>query len=131
MKDGLRFDWYEKQYHPFFEPIVQTLMEECSSTYTNKNAKREQQLPNLIEIVVSSLYSAYYSLPFGTQYVSYPLSPKNYNLYDLTKVNFNSAYALRLFDVLEQKKWIRIIAGRQQQGYTRIQASGGLEGRRP
>ena len=127
MKDGLRFDWYEKQHHPFFEPIVQTLMEECSSTYTNKSANREQQLPNLIEVVVSSLYSAYYSPAFGTQYVSYPLSPKNYNLDDLTKVNFNSAYALRLFDVLKQKKWIRIIAGRQQQGYTRIQASGGLE----
>lgn len=127
MKDGLRFDWYEKQHHPFFEPIVQTLMEECSSTYTNKSANREQQLPNLIEVVVSSLYSAYYSLPFGTQYVSYPRHPRDYKRNDPTKVNFNSDYALLLFDVLEQKKWIRIVAGRQQQGYTRIKASGGLE----
>ena len=99
MKDGLRFDWYEKQYHPFFEPIVQNLTGECSSSYTKKNAHREHQLPNLIEIVVSSLYSAYYSLPFGTHFVSYPRHPRDYKLGDPTKVNFNSDYALRLFDV--------------------------------
>ena len=93
MKEGLRFDWYEKLHHPFFEPIVQALLEDCSSTFSNKSSAREEQLTNLIEVVVSSLYAFYYSLPLGTQYVSYPLSPKYYKLDDPTKVNFNSDYA--------------------------------------
>jgi hypothetical protein len=127
MKEGLRFDWYEKLHHPFFEPIVQALLEDCSSTFSNKSSARERQLINLIEVIVSSLYASYYSLPFGTQYVSYPLSPKYYKLDDPTKVNFNSDYAALTFDTLKDRKWITIVPGRQQQGHTRIRASGGLK----
>ena len=127
MKEGLRFDWYEKLHHPFFEPVVQALLEDCSSTFSNKSSARERQLINLIEVIVSSLYASYYSLPFGTQYVSYPLSPKYYKLDDPTKVNFNSDYAALTFDTLKDRKWITIVPGRQQQGHTRIRASGGLK----
>jgi hypothetical protein len=127
MKEGLRFDWYEKQYHYFFEPIVKALLKDCSSTFSNKSSFREKQLSSLIEVVISSLYSSYYSLPFGTQYISYPLSPKYYKIGDPTKVNFNSDYAALLFDILKDRKWINIVPGGQQQGHTRIKVSGRLK----
>ena len=129
MKEGLRFDWYEKQHHPFFEHIIQTLIDDCyrTSAFKNKSSTREQKLRSLVGVVVSSLYSSYYSLPFGTQYISYPLSPKDYKLGDTQKVNFNSDYAILLFKVLKQKKWISIVPGRQKKAYTRIRASGELK----
>ena len=120
MKQGLRFDWYKKQDHSFLKPIPQSLIEDCTAVYTNKNAKRQEQLTDLILTVLSSLYSSYYTLPFGTRHVSYPLRSVDYKLNHRTKINFNHDYAKLLFQKLAMKGWIDVVDGRQGRSYTRI-----------
>ena len=128
MKEGKRYDWYPSLCHSFFDELVTSLYQEIEikKGWKNKSNPRKQSLEPLIKHVLSSLYSCFYSFPIGSGYVSYPLRGEAYDKKSEHKVNYNLEYASALFHVLKDKKWVTVVAAKNQQSYTRIKASGGL-----
>ncbi len=126
MKEGLRFDWYNIINLPSLSPLEDELVEVCLSNYTNKGKKREEDYKRLCRSVLSSLYQAYYSIPFGDSLISIPKKTEVYSLKGGGKIKFNSRYVFTLVHVLKQKKWIKVYPGQEHKGYTRIKAAGGL-----
>ena len=127
MKEGLRFDWYSELSLPIFATLIEDVIVDCQKQYKNKNKNRTKSLELLTHRILSALYSAHFIIPKGTRFVSFPKTKDAYSLKDVSKVNFNSDYALVVFNVLKNKGWIKDLAGSEAAGYTRIQASGNLK----
>lgn len=128
MKEGLRFDWYQRINLTHLTPLVDEVIDACLSAYKNQNASREAEYKKLCWSMISALYQSYCSLPLGQHPISVPKKSSAYNLNASTanKVKFNSRYVFNLVDVLTQKGWIKVYPGQEHKGYTRIKSAGNL-----
>jgi hypothetical protein len=130
-----RFDWYPKFEVGFCEPTVDIL---CNAI-NQKRSKRGQSAEQIktsqtnerktLEQILLALYQAYCVLPIGSCKVSIPLTAGHYqnSSKDLGKVNgYSYRDVIKVFQILEEHKWIDKSSGSTANGLTRIRAKGDL-----
>jgi hypothetical protein len=125
----LRFDWFpELEKHGFTIPVGTV----CD-LINHQRSSRGQSIEQIREIqekerrfakqLITALYGANYTLPFGTSRVSLPLTTAFYS-----SSPYSHSVVRRVFEAISQLDWVGSNKGKEGVGYTRIWAANGLAG---
>ena len=108
-----RFDWFKSLHNNDLTFLVDKLTNQALSTYSIgsqgiKAGSRETKIRHTSSVVISALYSAYFTRSQQKLWVSYPQSPRSYSLNDRSgnKVKQSHRIALKVFNSLHSLGWI-------------------------
>lgn len=123
----MRLDWYEKQYHPSLESLVEQLFDAIPSPESLRGVNRlhrNQSLKSLSHLFISALYSNHFKIG-GSDKVSMPKSPRYFDIKAVSgeKLKLSHRYCIEVFSALEQLKWIRVTLGKKGINHTLIEPS--------
>ena len=108
-----RFDWFRVLHNIDLTALVDKLTNHVLSTYSIgsqgvKSGSREAKIRHTSSVVISALYSAYFTRSQNKLWVSYPQSPRSYSLNDSSgnKIKHSHRIALKDYESLHSLGWI-------------------------
>ena len=108
-----RFDWFRVLHNIDLTALVDKLTNHVLSTYSVgsqgiKAGSRETKIRHTSSVVISALYSAYFTRSQNKLWVSYPQSPRSYSTTDnkSNKINHSHRIALKVYESLHSLSWI-------------------------
>jgi hypothetical protein len=112
-----RFDWFRVLNNKSLDALTNKLIAHVLSAYgegsqgVNMDA-REAKVRDISSVVISALYSAYFTRSQNKLWISYPQSPRSYSVTDRTstKVKYSHRIALRVYQALESLGWAITVA---------------------
>jgi len=128
-----RFDWFRVLHDNDLTSLVDKLTDHVLSTYSegsqgvNKD-DREAKIRHTSSVVISALYSAYYTRSQDKLWVSYPQSTRWYSLTGSTsnKIKHTQTIALKVYQALQELGWTIFIPAVIRKHFTLIYPSGNL-----
>ena len=128
-----RFDWFRVLHNNDLTSLSNKLTEHVLSTYhdgsqgVNKD-DREAKIRHTSSVVISALYSAYFTRSQDKLWLSYPQSPRSYNVTGSTnsKIKHSHRIALKVYQSLQSLGWIRSAPAAITQNYTLAYPSSSL-----
>jgi len=120
-----RFDWFRVLQNKDLNSLANKLTEHVLSTYrdgsqgVNMDA-REAKIMHTSSVVISALYSAYFTRSQNKLWLSYPQSPRSYSVTDRTstKIKHSHRTALKVYESLVSMRWIISAPAEIRQNYT-------------
>ena len=108
-----RFDWFRVLNNIDLTALVDKLTNHVLSTYSigsqgvNADA-RESKIRHTSSVVISALYSAYFTRSQNKLWVSYPQSPRSYSTKDnkSNKIKHSHRIALKVYESLHSLGWV-------------------------
>ncbi len=125
-----RFDWFRVLQNEDLTSLVNKLSEHVLNTYgsgsqgVNMNA-REAKVMHTSNVVISALYSAYFTRSQHKLWVSYPQSPRSYSLTG-SKIKHSHRIALKVYQSLQSLGWITTASAAITKNYTLVYPSSSL-----
>ena len=108
-----RFDWFRVLHNIDLTVLVDKLTNHVLSTYSIgsqgvKSGSREAKIRHTGSVVISALYSAYFTRSQNKLWISYPQSSRSYSLNDSSgnKIKHSHRIALKVFNSLRSLGWI-------------------------
>jgi len=128
-----RFDWFRVLHNNDLTSLVDKLTDHVLSTYSdgsqgvNKD-DREAKIRHTSSVVISALYSAYFTRSQDKLWVSYPQSPRSYSVTDSTnsKIKHSHRIALKVYQSLQSLRWISSAPAAITKNYTLAYPSSSL-----
>jgi hypothetical protein len=108
-----RFDWFRVLHNKDLTSLIDKLTNHVLSTYSigsqgvNADA-RESKIRHTSSVVISALYSAYFTRSQNELWVSYPQSPRSYSTTDnkSNEIKHSHRIALKVYESLHSLGWI-------------------------
>jgi hypothetical protein len=108
-----RFDWFRVLHNIDLTALVDKLTNHVLSTYSIgsqgvKSGSREAKIRHTSSVVISALYSAYFTRSQNKLWVSYPQSPRSYSTKDnkSNKIKHSHRIALKVYESLHSLGWV-------------------------
>jgi len=128
-----RFDWFRVLHNNDLASLVDKLTAHVLSTYSGgsqgvKAGSREAKVRHTSSVVISALYSAYFTRSQDKLWLSYPQSPRSYSVTDSTnsKIKHSHRIALKVYQSLQSLGWIRSAPAAITKNYTLAYPSSSL-----
>ena len=128
-----RFDWFRVLHNIDLTALVDKLTNHVLSTYSIgsqgvKSGSREAKIRHTSSVVISALYSAYFTRSQNKLWVSYPQSPRTYSLNDSSgnKIKHSHRIALKVYESLHSLGWIITAPAAITKNYTLASSSSSL-----
>ena len=128
-----RFDWFRVLHNNDLTSLVDKLTNHVLSTYSDgsqgvKAGSRETKIRYTSSVVISALYSAYFTRSQNKLWLSYPQSPRSYSVTDRTstKIKHSHRTALRIYQALHSLGWIITAPAAITKNYTLAYPSSSL-----
>ena len=108
-----RFDWFRVLHNKDLTSLIDKLIHHVLSTYSKGSqgvdtVARESKIRHTSTVVISALYSAYFTRSQNKLWISYPQSPRSYSTTDnkSNKIKHSHRIALKVYESLHSLGWV-------------------------